>query len=448
MKMNTHFDKSREANDLRKSGQLDKALILYRQLSKDYPDPYAAAGLLHCLRKQGLFEEALSFCKATVQKYKTNDWFRREAVWALIRGKLERLDEATPLREVIATAESILALSPADNKTRWRIVRPVLKTAKSHGKWEIVLQWTERVNADELSIVPMTDDHDREGWCEQAMWQNYRIRSMIEAGDKEQAISLAQAAVERFPRQGKFFKRLEALATLRLAKLVDADRLYSDLCSVGKPEWWMLREHAQVLRELGRRDEALPLMCKAAAFNKKLDSLVTLFSDMGVLCNELGMKEESTNHLLLCKYVREEEGWSIPQSIDFTLSKLNHDISNGPVPGNIKEALAACRELWFRTLGLHDEHRLQAPKSKGMRKRLQGKLVLGRSDRPFCFISSEGGESFFCLKVDLPQDMIDGGIVFFDAIPSFDKKKRRESWKAINVRSGVTGVRCCNPTNL
>jgi hypothetical protein len=47
---------------------------------------------------------------------------------------------------------------------------------------------------------------------------------MIETGDKEQAISLAQSVINRFPRQSKFFKRLEALATARLTRLVDAEK--------------------------------------------------------------------------------------------------------------------------------------------------------------------------------------------------------------------------------
>jgi hypothetical protein len=41
----------------------------------------------------------------------------------------------------------------------------------------------------------------------------------------------------------------------------------------------------------------------------------------------------------------------------------------------------------------------------------------------------------FCLKKDLPKNIIDGATLNFDAIPSFDKKRNKESWKAINIRS-------------
>lgn len=45
--MSSRFDKSREATELRKSGQLQKALVIYRELANDVTDSYAAAGLLH-----------------------------------------------------------------------------------------------------------------------------------------------------------------------------------------------------------------------------------------------------------------------------------------------------------------------------------------------------------------------------------------------------------------
>lgn len=61
--------------------------------------------------------------------------------------------------------------------------------------------------------------------------------------------------------------------------------------------------------------------------------------------------------------------------------------------------------------------------------------MMRQSEKPFCFIASDNGDSYFCLKADLPQDIADGAVLAFDAVPSFDKKKNRRSWKAVNVRS-------------
>ncbi len=433
--MSNHFEKSREANELRKSRQIEKALVLYRELSKDTCDPFVTAGLLHCLRKQGLFEEALPLCDDMLHQHTDSDWCKNEIIWTLIQGKLERIDESASVEETASVAEFILALNPKGSATKWRIIRRVLQAAKSRKRWDIVSHWICKVNPQELSTVPMKDDLGREGWCDQAIWHNYRVRSTIETGDKEQAISLAQTAIDRFPHQSKFFRRLEALATLRLARLVEAEKIYSNLCSTGRPDWWILHEHAQVLQELGKPEEALRLMCKAAASHKKLESLVSLFADIGVLCSELQLRKDARNHLLLCKYVREEQGWSIPHSIETALSNFNKELAELAFPTDLKDSLEACRTFWFRTLGVHDDPRAQSLKGKKIRQTLRGRLILGHSDRPFCFISSESGESYFCLKSDLPQAITDGTILIFDAAPSFDKKKNKESWKAVNIRS-------------
>jgi tetratricopeptide (TPR) repeat protein len=425
---------SKEANDLRKKGEFDKALPLYRELSKDVVDSYAAAGLLHCLRKLHLFDEALPLCTNSENNI-VFDWYRNEVIWTLIQGKLERLDESVPVEHVASVARSILALKPENSGTKWRIVHRVIKAAKARHRWDVVSEWIEIVNPDELSTIPMKDDRGRDGWCPQAIWYHYRIRSMIDMSDKEQSVSLAERATVLFPQQEKFFKRLEALGNLRLARLVDAERIYSNLCSSGRPDWWILHEYAQVLREMGKTELALQLMCKAAASHRRLESLVSLFSDIGFLCNELQQKEEARNHLTLCKYIREEKGWSIPNSLNSAIAKLDTELSNVAAPTDFATALETCKKFWFRSVGaLEDSHR-PSLKNRGIRRMLQGKLNMGQPDKSFCFISSANRESYFCLKGDLPRGVTNGAMLEFDAIPSFDKKKNRESWKAINVRT-------------
>ena len=48
-----------EANKLRKAGNFEEALPLYRNLWKETGDGFDGAGLLHCLRKLKLFDEAM-----------------------------------------------------------------------------------------------------------------------------------------------------------------------------------------------------------------------------------------------------------------------------------------------------------------------------------------------------------------------------------------------------
>jgi tetratricopeptide (TPR) repeat protein len=429
------FEMSKRATELRKDGEFEKALPLYRELAKDDSDSYSAAGLLHCLRKLHLFDEALPLCTPASQKHMLLDWYRKEVIWTLIQGKLSVMDNTAPILEVVSVAKSILALEPKDYSARWRTVHPVLKTAGGHKKWDIVFEWTEKVTPDELSTTPMKDDREQDGWCERALWYNYRIRSMIEVGEKEQAIKLALEAANLFPRQAKFFKRLEALAQLRLGRFAEAELLYGKLTSGGRTDWWVLKEHGHALQELGRFQDALTAMSKAALSNRKLEALVSLFSDIGFLCRQTDLKQDARNHLLLSKHIREKHGWAVSQAISVGITKLNQELSDLPGPEDFDRILAECQRFWRRTVGAQYDSREPSLKSRGVKRMVKGKLKLGPPERPYCFLHSDTRESYFCLKSDLPSGLTDGVTLQFDAMPSFDKKKNQESWKAVNVRA-------------
>jgi len=257
---------------------------------------------------------------------------------------------------------------------------------------------------------------------------------MIEVGDKEEAIKSALEAANVFPRQEKFFRRLEALAQLRLGRFAEAELLYAKLTSGGRPDWWIFKEHGQALRELGKFEDALTSMSKAALSNRKLEAMVSLFSDIGFVCRQTDLKQDARNHLLLSKHIREKHGWAVSQAICAGITELNQELSDLSGPEDFDGVLAECQRFWRRTVGAHYDLREASLKSKGLKRMLKGKLKMGPPERPYCFLLSDTRESYFCRKSDLPGGVTDGVTVQFDAMPSFDKKKIQESWKAINVR--------------
>jgi hypothetical protein len=66
-------------------------------------------------------------------------------------------------------------------------------------------------------------------------------------------------------------------------------------------------------------------MCKAALSNWKLEAMVSLFSDMGLLCRQAGLKQDARNHLLLSKCVREKHGWAVSPSITVAIQELTQE---------------------------------------------------------------------------------------------------------------------------
>ena len=427
------MEKRYEANDLRKKGEIDKALGFYRELLGDGDDPYVVAGLIYCLRKKGDFAKAADVSARFASKHQNIPWCKREAIWALIKGKLDKLGDGASIEQICAVAEEIYGFSPIDINSKWYVIKRVLKSARADRRWDIIQTWVDKIDPEQLSAVPMKDENGREGWSDQAIWHNFQIRSMLEVGDKNQAGLLARAACARFPRQQKYFARLEALVAFRLARLLEAEKLYCEICSKGKPDWWMLHEYAETLKELGKKKDALREMCRAAASHHKLESLVTIFHHIGLLCKDNGDLTMACNHFLLYKFVRTKNGWSIPSEVEKTISEI---ALSEEAPSSLKDALSICRNFWLTMAG--PQSKLSSPPtSRKSREALTGRLNLGPQDRAFCFITDQSGQDYFCLKDELPENISHGAVLVFDAIPAYDRKKGRESWKATNIRKAA-----------
>lgn len=426
-------EEKQKANELRKAGKYEAALDIYNRLCVNENDAYISAGMLHCLRKLKRYDEAVVLADQISRKYPEVVWCRTEIIWAYIKGKLDRLRNDTLLSEVKEVANKILQMNPESLPMKIAIFS-VLKMAKANNDWKTVNEWISKIDPATLSTTPMINEHGRKGWCDQALWYNYRINGLIESGNTREAINVVDEIIGSFPKQRRFFLRLKGLSYYHVGNLSEADVIYQNLCSGCKTDWWLLYEYAKVKKDTGLKEEALKLMYKAASTCQKLESLVSLFADIGMLCKEMGRYEAARAHISLCKHVRNKKGWFVPESVTNTIKELNEVMKDSNEPTSIQEALQICKNEWRKVLGAEIDSRKPAHKKCKAKKGLIGKVNLDTSARPFCFIITTDKQSFFCYKSDLASGVTDGAEVNFDVVPSFDKKKNRESWKAVNVR--------------
>jgi tetratricopeptide (TPR) repeat protein len=418
-----------EANNLRQEKKFAEAIPLYEKIWSESSAQYDGAGLLHCLRKTNHFEKAIPLAHDLIMKYPDFAWGRNEVIWTFITGKLNILDEDTPLEDVINLATEIMVLKPEDLAAKICVFK-VLRAAKAAGKWDVVGVWADKLNPEKLSATPMTDKKGREGWSDQSLWYNYKCKSLIEQDRSEEIFQLIDRAIYKYPKQRKFLLRLKALALHKMNMLDEAAECYKDLCSVRNPDWWLLHEYARIHKDKNNREDALRLMCQAANSNRKLELMVTLFQEMGIFFKENDEMDVARSHLVLSYLIRQEQGWSIPREISDSISELNMNIGNDVTPVSVKDALFLCQKKWESILGIGTSS--QSKSIKG----LSGRVHLGRPDRVFCFISKEPktDESYFCLKSDLPLGAVEGSRVIFTAISSFDRKKNCDSWKAADIK--------------
>jgi tetratricopeptide (TPR) repeat protein len=334
---------SAKANELRKSGDLDAALPLYRELWTTSKDKFSAAGLLFCLRKKKLFDEAIPLAEEAFSKFPGFDWCKNEYIWTLIQGRLYTFPEDGQLADLVEIVNMIIDLKPDEIAFKITVFK-LLKSAKKHGDWNLLNEWIIKLSPDILTGY--TDEES--GWTDKVLWYYYRINGLLYSHNEEEAIKLVDECGNEVYKQKKYFQRLKAKAYVNLDKIKEAIEVYKPLIN-DRTDWWLLQEYGNLLLKENRNEEALIWLVKAAnAPPMKPEMKVTLFSDIGSLLFLLEKKNSALQHFLLAKAIRVENGWGY--------SELNSKITNsggtGEEAATVKSLIQSCKQIWSSVLPL------------------------------------------------------------------------------------------------
>ncbi|WML58108.1 hypothetical protein [Neobacillus sp. PS2-9] len=419
-----------QANSLRKQGLLKEALPIYHELWKTTTkDKFDAAGYLHCLRKLNMNEEALSLVKECEKDYSDFNWCRNEIIWTYI-GSLKMMNETASIGSVLPIANKIMKLNP-DELPKNTTVLFVLKKAKQFKKWDIATLWVDRINPDTLDKEPITLSKGTTGWSNFLIWHHHKVRCLIHQKKYQEAIEMVNSIINKANQEKKFFQCLAAQAYEQMGKSDKAIQVLTDLSKHKKVDWWIVHQLANVLKNKGEKEKALKKMYQAATLSYRLESIVTLLHDIALICKELNRLEESYYHLLLLKLIREKKEWVVKGDVE-QLIKETGNYLNLTNMMNYKDVLHQCRTYWNTIAASDNKKTIEGNSKRESKNALNGTLIQVKDEKPFCFIKTPD-ESFFCYKSDIKGEAKEGLKVKFDAIPSFDKKKQQESWKAINI---------------
>src|ERR1700741_4385310 len=139
------YELKNKAKELRKADNYTEAREIYAKLWNESRDKFDGVGLLNCLRKLKLFDEAIPLAAELSPYCSGLDWCRMEVIWTYIEGVLGKLREDATLDEVVTAAQKIISLKP-DGLAAKLVVFKVLKAAKAMGKWSVVNEWVEKID--------------------------------------------------------------------------------------------------------------------------------------------------------------------------------------------------------------------------------------------------------------------------------------------------------------
>ncbi len=409
-----------KANNLRREKKYEEALEYYKQSWDISKDAYTGAGLLHCLRKLENFKHAIPFAESLIESFPIIDWVKNEVAWTLVSG---------PFKQVNSFTDALIVAEKIDKITFNTIILKLvafklLKLADNHENWQNVIKWLNKVNPEDLS----KDFIKNTKWSDKSRWKYNHYKALLKIGQCEEIISNIDECINEFPQIKEFFFNLKAKSYKELKRYEDSQKIYEELIKY-KNDWWIYKDYADLLLKMNVKDDALEMFFQAAILNKSMKIMVNIYHRIGNLCIELGKDKEALCHFILCKLIREKESWTVPEDIGAFIKQLSGsfpDISN---INSINQIFSYCQEFW-EAEG-HIKTKIQKIE-KSKTRTFKGVLNLGRQNRPFCFINTKK-ESIICDKSILPSNLKDNDQVKCEAIPSYDKKKQKESWKAIKV---------------
>lgn len=434
--MDTPEDRSREANELRKNGRCGEALGVYRELwESECYNEYNAAGLLHCLRKCQLLDEAVTFAGEAAQRYPDHNWVNLEIAWAYVDYVKGMAEGGVSVPVLHACAEKALTKNPPPQAVN-HLAFNIMKPAKDAKDWSTLAAWTARVDPSLLSPAGMKLPDGKEGWSYLARWYHYRIMGLVGTGHAEEALSLCHEAIGRFPNQYKHFAYDLARAYAGIGEYEMAAATFAELCRNVRPDFYHLFEYGKVVHRLNRPAEALALMARAAKAGQRPEYMVGYFVDMGDIFMRTGNFDAARDHYALATALRMRMSWPIPAELQQRLDENN--VSS--IDDSVEELTYRCSRHWTDCESEHSQPIAQNEREKPLKEGIVGTIYLGPQNREYFFINPPDADGYIGFKKELIWAPEDRSLVTFDVVPSFNRKKNEWAAKAVNVRPRDDGV--------
>jgi len=194
---------------LRKQGNYQMAAQGFGQLWQKSPSPSVGWRWAFSLRKMGSLDKAEQIIRDVLKKYPDDKFVVSEFGWILYFREIKPGLEENNLGRVLHAANEIWQYKPTELLLA-KLIMAVTKAAGKRGKWDVVLDWSGRVQPGQLDVKANEFD-GKQGMSDREVWYIRRSHALLELGQCEEARRVAQAGLTEFPNE-LFLARTAALA--------------------------------------------------------------------------------------------------------------------------------------------------------------------------------------------------------------------------------------------
>lgn len=309
--------------------------------------------------------------------------------------------------------------------------------------WTVVNRFCDLVSVDSLDTECRTIEVERKGEkkpmelaSSKEDWYAVKTKALFETEHYQECFELSKKALESFEKfhysNEVWFARRIALSKKHLGNSSDA---LNELLQIlrRKKEWFIQNEVAQIYKENGDNEKAFKFAISAINNFGDLEYKVGLLVLIAELLELKEEKELSFKHYSLSKLLRQQEEWSVPNSISLALAQFSFE------PITIEKLPDLKRELKKYWSSFNPQQ--NAPR-QNTTQRLTGKIdrILHNDEKGADgFIKYDGNKSVY-FRVNTTEEIIKkitiGLEVEFKILPATDDKKE----KAIQLKIKNTNI--------
>ncbi len=418
------FPTYESAEALRKQSNFQMAAQAFEQLWQKSPSSSVGWRWAFCHRKMGSLSMAEQIIRDVLQKFSGDKWVVSEFGWVLYDKEIKPGLEEKDLGKVLHSANEIWQYNPTDLLLD-KLVMAVSKVAAKCGKWDVVLEWTGRVQAGQLDSKAIEFEGKR-GMSDRELWYIRRSRALLELGQYDEARRMAKEGLQEFNNE-LYLARNAALALAEYGDIAGGARELRLLLNHPRADAYLKADLGELEFRQGNLDEANRLLCEAVLKPQGDQYKLGYFLTMAEIYLSMEKPVAAAESIALAKAVRQKEDWSIPAKLNQleqeTIKKLSTQGQAWPsLPQDITSLSRLCAEHW------------KAESTVGL-QRVTGKVGRIDPDKKHTFLQRDDGEkSVFVMLRDLPKGCSEGIKVEFALKPSFDRKKNEESVQAVDIR--------------
>lgn len=413
------------AEDLRKQKKYAEAAKEFVFLWQQNPLAIYGQRYAFCLRKLNRIDDAEVFLADVLEKYPEDKYVKSEMGWILYQKELKPAKEASDLGRTLHFANEIIKFNPDVFAVRL-IVMAVMKVAKGKKKWDVVLEWSNKLSSVDFSAEARFFNGKR-GMSERETWYVGRAKALLELGLFDEARAFAEQGINEFPDE-LFLARTAALALARNGQLDKSAEELEKLLNHRRADWYVKADLAEVEFSRGNHAKAFRIMSDAVSNPQDDEYKLGCFVTLGKIALEMGRLEIAAEHVEFAKAVRVANKWSISSE----LAQLERNVVSAfddasrsfpALPSDVNELSKICRRRW------------QDGATEGL-EFISGTLKTIIPGKSIGFIKRDDGkEDVFVLLKNMPRKCSrEGARIEFVLEKSFDRKKNRESTQAAKVR--------------